>query len=151
MKKNGFKGVFCAKERNIIRCHSQGLLLGISDILSSLINKKKALCINDTYAGEPRQNSSGMTTLLTTTRGFAGQALPDSAPAKGHLAAFTLIELLVVILIIGILAAAVPQYQVAVAKARYMQLITLANALRKGQDIYRLANGTFAEDIRKLA
>ena len=66
--------------------------------------------------------------------------------------AFTLIELLVVVLIIGILAAvALPQYELAVAKARYMQLISLANALRKGQDLYKLANGQSTDDISVLS
>ena len=66
--------------------------------------------------------------------------------------AFTLIELLVVVLIIGILAAvALPKYELAVAKARYMQLISLANALRKGQDLYKLANGQFTDDISALS
>lgn len=65
--------------------------------------------------------------------------------------AFTLIELLVVVLIIGILAAiAVPQYRVAVLKARCVKAIVHLNALEKAQIAYKLANGVYADDQKKL-
>ena len=86
-----------------------------------------------------------MTYQRHTRRGFTqikrvGQALPDNAPGKGHLAAFTLIELLIVVLIIGILAAiAVPQYNKAVEKSRAVEALTLINSLQKAVDVAILA------------
>ncbi len=65
---------------------------------------------------------------------------------------FTLIELLVVVLIIGILAAvAVPQYQVAVAKSRYSQVLVLVKDLIQAEEVYELANGNWTDDLAKLS
>ena len=64
---------------------------------------------------------------------------------------FTLIELLVVVLIIGILAAiALPKYQVAVMKARFIQAMLVMDAIHDAQQIYYLANGSYTDNLDEL-
>lgn len=64
---------------------------------------------------------------------------------------FTLIELLVVVLIIGILAAiAVPQYQKAVQKSRFVQLQIAMRNLFDAQKRYYMANGEYATELDLL-
>ncbi len=88
--------------------------------------------------------------------GFMHKAAWGKFHTKPHLSAFrragfTLIELLVVVLIIGILAAvALPQYTKAVWRARAAQLLSRAEALKKAQQSYYMANGVYASRFDEL-
>lgn len=60
-------------------------------------------------------------------------------------------ELLVVVLIIGILSAvALPQYEQAVEKARFVQAVTAMKSLLDAEQLYYLANGYYSSDLNEL-
>lgn len=64
--------------------------------------------------------------------------------------AFTLIELLVVVLIIGILSAiALPQYNLAVEKARATEALVVLKSIKDAQELYYMENGHYCESANK--
>ena len=64
---------------------------------------------------------------------------------------FTLIELLVVVLIIGILAAiALPQYQMAVGKARFATLKDNARVIKSAMDRHYLIHSEYTSNLTDL-
>ena len=60
---------------------------------------------------------------------------------------FTLIEMLVVVLIIGILAGiALPQYQMAVTKAKVAAILPMMRHIKDSYMEWKLANGSYCKD-----
>ncbi len=70
---------------------------------------------------------------------------------RGYLFGFTLIEMLVAVLILGILAAvAVPQYQKAVLKSRFVSMMPVAKTLAGANEVYYAEHDAYATDPAKL-
>ena len=105
---------------------------------------KTAFIISSPLEGEDARRAGEGEKAVTTLSSPSSGLRPPSPSVWRRNNGFTLIELLVVVLIIGILAAiALPQYQVAVEKARTVQGITLVRSWADALDRYKLANGTY--------
>ncbi|MBO7237776.1 MAG: prepilin-type N-terminal cleavage/methylation domain-containing protein [Elusimicrobiaceae bacterium] len=117
------------KEKQIkTRCHAEKLLLSISRFLSCCCFTKTT---NNKKEGGPEKLHLRTTTLFNN--------------------GFTLIELLVVVLIIGILAAiALPQYQKAVLRARFVQAKIAGRTLVNAEELYYINNGSYTADYSAL-
>ena len=112
---------------NQLNCLPGKFLSGVYRLLNKI--REKSLFIQTLSKEDPGQRPAGMTSSF----------------------GFTLIELLVVVLIIGILSAiALPQYQVAVNKARLAGVLPIMQAIKQANQVYFLENGKYTNNPEEL-
>ena len=116
-----------------------------------------SVVINKRNTTDPGLRPSGMTLCNATAKApMAAQHSGMTSFYNGKkpgicLGGFTLIELLVVVLIIGILSAiALPQYRVAVERARVGKALPVLRSILDARERSFLANGTYSTDLEEL-
>ena len=78
------------KEKSIVVKEKSHSRISLSGIYNACRCEKKGNTLLNRCVEDPRYQPSGMTSHFITARGFTlikrvGQALPDNAPAKGHI------------------------------------------------------------------